>query len=58
MFQINTRIDCIARRQSRLGGFVPSHSPKPAKESFSSGDNDDDADGSSFSSDDKMTISQ
>ena len=59
MCQMNTRISRIARRQSRLSGFVPSPSPKPAKESSSGGDDDDDddADGSSSSSDDKMTTS-
>ena len=60
MCQMNTKISRIARRQSCLGGFVPSPSPKPAKESSSGGDDDDDddADGSSSSSDDKMTTSQ
>ena len=55
---MNTRIDRITRRQSRLGGFVPSPSPKLAKESSSGGDDVDGADGSNSSSDDEMTSSQ
>ena len=34
MCQMNTRIGCIACRQSHLGGFAPSPSPTPTKESF------------------------
>ena len=58
MCQMNTRISRITRRQSCLGGFAPSPSPKPTEKSSSGGDNDDDANGSSFSSDDEMTTSQ
>ena len=58
MCQMNTRIDRITHRQSRLGGFAPSPSPKLAKESSSSGDDVDGADGSNSSSDDEMTSSQ
>jgi len=59
MCQMNTRINHIACRQSRLGGFAPSTSPKPIEESSSGGDDDDDddTDGSSSSSDDEMTTS-
>ena len=53
MCQMNTRIDRITRRQSCLGDFAPSPSPKLAKESSSDG-----ADGSNSSSDDEMTSSQ
>ena len=56
MCQMNTRIDRIAHRQSRLGGFAPSPSPKYAEESSSSGDDDDDASGSEY--DDEMMTSQ
>ena len=58
MCQMNTRIDRITRHQSRLGDFAPSPSPKLAKESSSSGDDVDGADGSNSSSDDEMTSSQ
>ena len=58
MCQMNTRIDRITPRQSRLGGFGPFPSPKSTKESFSSGDDDDDIDGSSSYSDDEVTMSQ
>ena len=53
MCQINTRICCIARRQSHLGNFAPSPSPELAKDSFDGGDDGDDA--SLSSSDDEMT---
>ena len=58
MCQMNTRINCITRYQSWLGGFTPPPSPELAEESFSSdgGDNDDDASGSEY--DDEMTTSQ
>ena len=55
---MNTRIGCIARRQSRLGGFAPSPLSEPAEESSSGGDDDDDVNGSSSSNDDEITISQ
>ena len=55
MYQMNTKIGCIACRQSCLGGFAPSPSPKPTKDSFG-GDDGDYAFG--FSSDDEMTVSQ
>ena len=58
MCQMNTRISRIARRQSCLGGFAPSPSPEPTEKSSFGGDNDDDANGSSFSSDDEMMTSQ
>ena len=39
MCQINTRVNRIACRQARLGGFAPSPSPSPE----ASTDEDDDA---------------
>ena len=57
MCQTNTRIGRIARRQSLFGGFAPSPSPEPAKESSFGGDDVDGADGSNSSSDDEMTTS-
>ena len=57
MCQMNTKIGCIARRQSRLGAFACFPSPEHAEKSSSSDgrDNDDDF-GSKY--DDEMTISQ
>ena len=55
MYQVNTRVDYIAKRQARLGGFVKSPSPPPeaSKDDDDSDDDDDDKDGdaSSFSTD-------
>ena len=56
--QMNTRIGCIAHRQSRLSGFTPSPTPKPTKESSSDGGDDDDDGASCSETDDKMTASQ
>ena len=58
MCQMNTRIGCIARRQSRLSGFTPSPTPKPTKESSSDGGDDDDDGASCSETDDKMIASQ
>ena len=55
MCQMNTRIGCIAHRQSHLGGFAPSPSPEPVKDSSDGRDDDDDASGSKY--DDVMTAS-
>ena len=35
---MNTRIGCIARRQSRLSGFAPSSSPELDEEPYAGGD--------------------
>ena len=59
--QVNTRVNCIARRQARLGGFVESFSPsleasKDKDDDGDSGDDDDDKDkDASSSGDDEMT---
>ena len=58
MCQMNTRIDRIAHRQSRLGGFAPSPSPEYAEESSSLDGGDDDDDASSSEYDDEMMTSQ
>ena len=57
MCQMNTRIGCIAHRQSRLSGFTPP-TPEPTKESSLDGGDDDDDDASCSEIDDKMTASQ
>ena len=58
--QVNTRVNCIARWQARLGGFVESFSPsleasKDKDDDGDSGDDDDDKDKhASSSGDDEM----
>ena len=53
MYQMNTRVGYIAKRQAHLGGFVKSPSPPPeaSEDDDDSNDDDDDKDGdaSSFS---------
>ena len=53
MYQVNTRVGYIAKRQAHLGGFVKSPSPPPeaSEDDDDSNDDDDDKDGdaSSFS---------
>ena len=53
LYQVNTRVDRIARWQAHLGGFVESSSPPPkaseaSEDDDDSDDNEDDEDGSSF----------
>ena len=59
MYQVNTRVSHIARRQARLGGFVesPSQPPKASEDDDDSDDNDDDEviDASSSSADKMST---
>ena len=58
IWQMNTRIGCITRRQSRISGFRPSPSPSP-EASANEGDNaNDDKDDASSSDDDEVTTSQ
>ena len=52
MYQVNTRVGCIARRQAHLGGFVASPSPSPKA---SKDEDADDEDEDASSSDDKTT---
>ena len=62
LYQVNTHVSCIARRQARLGGFVESPS-LPSKASETSEDDDDsddddddeDADASSFGTNEMST---
>ena len=59
MCQVNTRIDRIARRRARLGGFSPSPFPSPEASADEDGDDGDDEDeDANSSSDDEMTTSQ
>ena len=57
LYQVNTRVGRIARRQARLGGFMESSSPPPkASETSKDDDDDDDEDGDASSpSDDEMS---
>ena len=52
MYQVNTRVSYIAKRQAHLGGFVKSPSPPPeASEDDDDSDyDDDDEDGNASSS--------
>ena len=52
LYQVNTRVSRIARRQARLGGFVESPFPPPeaSEDDDDSGDNDDNEDGDDSSS--------
>ena len=56
LYQVNTHVSCIARRQACLGGFVESPSPPPEASETSEYDDDsyddnDDEDGDASSSD-------
>ena len=58
MYQVNTHVGHIARRQAHLGGFVASSSPPPtaSEDDDDSDDDDDDEDGdASFSSANEMS---
>ena len=58
MCQVNTRVGRIARRQARLGGFIPSPSPFPEASANKNNDAGDDEDNDANSSNgDKMTTS-
>ena len=52
LYQVNTRVSRITRRQARLGGFVESPSPPPeaSEDNDDSDDDDDDEDGDTSSS--------
>ena len=56
LYQVNTRVGRISRRQAYLGGFVESPSPPPEAyeasedDSDSDSDDDDDEDGNASSS--------
>ena len=66
LYQVNTRINRITRRQARMGGFTASSSPSPSPQASkdeddddgSSDHNDDEDKDASFSSDEEMTFSQ
>ena len=48
LYQVNVRVDCIARRQATMGGFAPEPTPSPPHpmaSDFDAEDDDDDDDG-------------
>ena len=54
LYQVNVRVDRIARRQVTMGGFAPEAtlSPPPSMASDSEDENDDDGDDNDASDDD------
>ena len=64
LYQENTRVSRIARRQARMDGFITSPSPSPQAsedkdiDNGSGDDNDDKDKDVSSSSDEEMTVSQ
>ena len=61
LYQVNTRVGCIAKLQARLGGFVespslPSKASETSEDDDDSDNDDDDEDGDASSSGtDKMS---
>ena len=45
LYQVNVRVDRIARRQASMGGFAPEATPSPPSPVASDSDNEDDDDG-------------
>ena len=63
LYQVNTRVSCIALRQAHMGGFTASPSPQASEDEDDDDgfgdDNDDDEDEDvSSSNDEEMTASQ
>ena len=66
LYQMNTRVSRIARRQAHMGGFAVSPSPSPSTQASedkdaddgSDNDDDDEDEDASSSSDEEMTTSQ
>ena len=59
LYQVNTHVSRIARRQARMGGFAASPSPSPSLEASKDEDADDGSDDedASSSNDEEMTAS-
>ena len=62
LYQVNTRVGCIARQQAHLGGSVESPSPSPEASAnkddngdFDDDDDDDKNENASSPSDDEMS---
>ena len=45
LYQVNIRVDRIARRQASMGGFAPEATPSPPSPVASDSEDDDDDDG-------------
>ena len=45
LYQLNIRVDCIARRQASMGGFASEASPPPPPPMASNFEDEDDDDG-------------
>ena len=45
LYQVNIRVDHIARRQASMGGFVPEATPSPCSPVALESEDDDDDDG-------------
>ena len=45
LYQVNVRVDCIARRQATMSGYAPKASPSPPPPVSSESEDDDDDDG-------------
>ena len=65
LYQVNTRVNHIARRQAHFGGFIESSSPSPkaSEDEDDNGDSDgatdeDEDEDASSSNDDEMIASQ
>ena len=55
LYQVNFRVDCIARRQAAMNGFAPEPTPSPSHPVASNSDakdDDDDGDDDDASDDD------
>ena len=56
LYQVNVRVNCIARRKATMGGFAPEPTPSPphpvASDSDAKDDDDDDGDDDDASDDD------
>ena len=58
LYQVNVRVDCIARRQASMGHFALEATPSPPSPmayDSEDDDDDDDADGDASSSDEMST---
>ena len=55
LYQVNVRVDNIARWQAIMGGFAPEASPPPPPVTSDSEDDDDDDDGVASSTDEMST---
>ena len=55
IYQMNVRVNRIARRQATMGGFAPKATPSPPSVDSDSDDDDGDDDGDAGSTDEMST---